>query len=179
MAIPNVPTPSANLSAVAAFARAASEQDSLLQMSDLGDPPPPSSLQPRLPSSRRTLTRALELAREAVQLDAANDNPEAAVKAYGLSVALLSEVMERVRRGEESTDNRRRGGKRRSSTAQEEEVRRLQSIVSISREGSFLEILSFQARHLCGSHEYPQHNLQHSSCSIQFPVLASRPCRQH
>ncbi|KAJ3501478.1 hypothetical protein NLJ89_g9320 [Agrocybe chaxingu] len=47
------------------------------------------------PSSRRALTRALELAREAVQLDSTNDNPEAAVNAYAQSVALLSEVMER------------------------------------------------------------------------------------
>jgi hypothetical protein len=81
-----------------------------------------------VPSSRRALTRALELAREAVQLDTMNDNPEAAVKAYGRSVALLSEVMERVRRGEESTESHRRR-RRRSVAAQEEEIRRLQNIV--------------------------------------------------
>jgi hypothetical protein len=81
------------------------------------------------PSSRRALTRALALAREAVQLDSTNDNPEAAVQAYARSVALLSEVMERVRRGEDSTtDGRRR--RRRSVAAQEDEIRRLQSIVS-------------------------------------------------
>ena len=81
------------------------------------------------PSSRRALTRALELAREAVQLDSTNDNPEAAVQAYARSVALLSEVMDRVRRGEESTtDGRRR--RRRSVAAQEDEIRRLQNIVS-------------------------------------------------
>jgi hypothetical protein len=81
------------------------------------------------PSSRRALTRALELAREAVQLDATNDDPHAAVIAYGRSVALLSEVMERVRRGEDTTDGRRKNGRRRSVVAQEEEVRRLKSIV--------------------------------------------------
>jgi hypothetical protein len=84
----------------------------------------------RQPSSRRALTRALELAREAVQLDSTNDNPEAAVQAYAQSVALLSEVMERVRRGDESTmDSRRR--RRRSVAAQEDEIRRLQNIVRL------------------------------------------------
>ncbi|KAH9898571.1 hypothetical protein C8Q73DRAFT_640821 [Cubamyces lactineus] len=79
------------------------------------------------PSSRRALTRALELAREAVKLDSTNDDPHGAVMAYARSVALLSEVMERVMRGEDSTD-RRRNGRRRSVVAQEEEVRRLKSI---------------------------------------------------
>ena len=84
----------------------------------------------RRPSSRRALTRALELAREAVRLDSTNDDPYAAVVAYGRSVALLSEVMERVIRGEESTEsNRKKSGRRRSVVAQEEEVRRLRSIV--------------------------------------------------
>lgn len=78
------------------------------------------------PSSRRALTRALELAREAVQLDATNDNPEAAVSAYAQSVALLSEVMERVRNGDDGS----RRSRRRSVAAQEEEIRRLKSIVS-------------------------------------------------
>lgn len=86
--------------------------------------------QPR-PSSRRALTRALELAREAVQLDSTNDDPHAAVLAYGRSVALLSEVMERVRRGEDTTERTKRNGRRRSVVAQEEEVRRLKSIVRI------------------------------------------------
>ncbi|KAF7319970.1 hypothetical protein MKEN_00780900 [Mycena kentingensis (nom. inval.)] len=106
---------------------------------ELEDPPPPSILnnsllaapdtrpEPRIPSSRRALTRALELAREAVQLDSTNEEPEAAVIAYARSVALLSEVMERVRRGEDSTE-RRRNGRPRSAVAQEEEVRRLQNI---------------------------------------------------
>lgn len=111
----------------------------------LSDPPPPSdrtsnrrsSLAPQnsnrsehRPSSRRALTRALELAREAVQLDSTNDNPVAAVNAYAQSVALLSEVMERVRSGEDSTDPHRRR-QRRSVSAQEKEVRRLQNIVSL------------------------------------------------
>ncbi|KAI0778015.1 hypothetical protein BD413DRAFT_466209 [Trametes elegans] len=80
------------------------------------------------PSSRRALTRALELAREAVRLDSTNDDPHGAVMAYARSVALLSEVMERVMRGEDSTESRRRNGRRRSVVAQEEEVRRLKSI---------------------------------------------------
>ena len=119
-----------------------------LSMSDpLSDPPPqsylPASTQNRRsslapqntnrsehrPSSRRALTRALELAREAVQLDSTNDNPVAAVNAYAQSVALLSEVMERVRNGEDSTESNRRR-QRRSISAQEKEVRRLQNIVS-------------------------------------------------
>ncbi|KAH9944537.1 uncharacterized protein BXZ73DRAFT_97021 [Epithele typhae] len=84
------------------------------------------------PSSRRALTRALELAREAVKLDSTNDDPYGAVMAYAKSVALLSEVMERVMRGEDSTEShRRKNGRRRSVVAQEEEVRRLKSIVSI------------------------------------------------
>jgi hypothetical protein len=91
----------------------------------------PPSDHPR-PSSRRTLTRALELAKEAVKLDSTNNDPFGAVIAYGRSVALLSEVMERVRRGEDSAESphRRRNGRRRSVVAQEEEVRRLKSIVN-------------------------------------------------
>lgn len=86
----------------------------------------------RRPSSRSALTRALELARQAVQLDSTNDDPYGAVQAYGRSVALLSEVMERVMRGEDSSENgRRRNGRRRSVVAQEEEVRRLKAIVSL------------------------------------------------
>lgn len=94
--------------------------------------PPETRPETRVPSPRRALTRALELAREAVQLDSMNDNPELAVAAYGRSVALLSEVMERVKRGEESTESssRRKSGRRRSVFAQEDEIRRLQAIVS-------------------------------------------------
>lgn len=94
------------------------------------DPPSTSASNERRPSSRRALTRALELAREAVRLDSTNDDPYAAVAAYGRSVSLLSEVMERVMRGEDTTEShRRRNGRRRSVVAQEEEVRRLRSIV--------------------------------------------------
>lgn len=94
-------------------------------------PPEPRAPAEARPSSRRALTRALELAREAVKLDSTNDDPYAAVMAYGRSVSLLSEVMERVRRGEDSTEStRKRNGRRRSVVAQEEEVRRLKSIVS-------------------------------------------------
>ncbi|KAL5519003.1 hypothetical protein ACEPAH_686 [Sanghuangporus vaninii] len=81
---------------------------------------------PSRPSSRRALTRALELAREAVRLDSTNDDPHGAIRAYGESVALLNEVMERVMRGEDT--ERRRNGRRRSIVAQEEELRRLRSI---------------------------------------------------
>jgi hypothetical protein len=78
------------------------------------------------------LTKALELAREAVKLDSTNDDPYGAVVAYGKSVALLSKVMERVINGEDSSEAvRRRGGRRRSVVAQEEEVRRLKAIVRI------------------------------------------------
>ncbi|KZT06803.1 uncharacterized protein LAESUDRAFT_812489 [Laetiporus sulphureus 93-53] len=81
------------------------------------------------PSPRRALTKALELAREAVRLDSTNDDPYGAVVAYGQSVALLSEVMERVMRGEDSTEShRKQNGRRRSVVAQEEEVKRLKSI---------------------------------------------------
>jgi hypothetical protein len=92
-------------------------------------PPPERSR----PSSRRALTKALELAREAVRLDSTNDDPYGAVVAYGKSVALLSKVMERVMSGEDSNDSvRRRGGRRRSVVAQEEEVRRLKAIVRLT-----------------------------------------------
>jgi len=140
---------------------------------DLSDPPPPSMLpastssafpppepsptrpthlepestssRPRQPSSRRALTRALELAREAVELDSTNDNPEAAVAAYGRSVALLSEVMERVRRGEDSTESsRRRSGRKRTAEAQEEEVARLQTIVSCHQRSFISYILKIR-----------------------------------
>lgn len=95
-------------------------------------PPEPRPPSEKRPSSRSALTKALELARQAVQLDSRNDDPYGAVLAYSKSVALLSEVMERVMRGEDSTESHRRGsGRRRSVVAQEEEVRRLKSIVSL------------------------------------------------
>lgn len=75
------------------------------------------------------MTAALELAQEAVRIDSAGDEPLAAIAAYGKSVALLSEVMERVMRGE-GAERRRAGVRRRSDAAREDEVRRLKSIVS-------------------------------------------------
>lgn len=154
------PSASANLAAVAAFSQnrhanyASSASSSVDNLSDspprsmlrsgarspttndivpdrlLLSPPEPRTSEPR-PSSRRALTKALELAREAVKLDSTNDDPYGAVLAYGKSVALLSEVMERVMRGEDSTEvPRKKNGRRRSVVAQEEEVRRLKSIVS-------------------------------------------------
>ena len=156
---PSIPIPSLPPRAIrsSSFAKppAATHPLSMFPISDaLSDPPPQSylpvatsssdriqnrrsSLAPQnpnraeqhRPSSRRALTRALELAREAVQLDSTNDNPVAAVNAYAQSVALLSEVMERVRNGEDSTESNRRR-QRRSISAQEKEVRRLQNIVS-------------------------------------------------
>ena len=149
---PSIPIPSLPPRAIRSFANPSAPL-SMSSISDaLSDPPPPSqlptatsssdrnqnrrsSLAPQnpnrsehRPSSRRALTRALELAREAVQLDSTNDNPVAAVNAYAQSVALLSEVMERVRNGEDSTESNRRR-QRRSISAQEKEVRRLQNIV--------------------------------------------------
>ncbi|KAJ7648686.1 hypothetical protein DFH06DRAFT_1209332 [Mycena polygramma] len=54
------------------------------------------------------LARALDLAREAVQLDSTTEQPQAAIAAYGRSVALLREVI--------------------ASADREEEIRRLQNI---------------------------------------------------
>lgn len=83
------------------------------------------------PSSRRALTKALELAQEAVRIDATGDDPQGAVVAYARSVALLNEVMERVMRGEDTDAARRRNpGRRKSVVAKEDEARRLRSIVS-------------------------------------------------
>lgn len=83
------------------------------------------------PSSRRALTKALELAQEAVRIDATGDDPQGAVVAYARSVALLNEVMERVMRGEDTDAARRKNtGRRKSVVAKEDEARRLRSIVS-------------------------------------------------
>ena len=103
-----------------------------LALSPRGSQPPAERSRP---SSRRALTKALELAREAVKLDSTNDDPYGAVVAYGKSVALLSKVMERVINGEDTSESvRRKGGRRRSVVAQEEEVRRLKAIVrTVSR----------------------------------------------
>ena len=113
------------------------------------------------PSSRRALTKALELAREAVKLDSTNDDPFGAVVAYGKSVALLSKVMERVMSGEDSTDSiRRRGGRRRSVVAQEEEVRRLKAIVCLTRRRTF----TFRS-----SHEFSS---QHDTYADRMNILS-------
>jgi hypothetical protein len=80
-------------------------------------------------TSRRALTEALRLAQEAVLLDSQNEDPIAAFRAYARSVILLSEVMERVIRGEHDTG--RRNGRAQTEIAREEEVRRLRAIVSL------------------------------------------------
>ena len=85
--------------------------------------------QQQRPSSRRALTRALELAQEAVRIDATGEDPHGAVYAYAKSVALLNEVMERVMRGEDTESSRRRNSTRRTAVAREDEARRLRSIV--------------------------------------------------
>lgn len=191
------PSASANLAAVAAFSQhrhaeyASSAASSVDNLSDspprsmlragarspvtsdivpdrlLLSPPEPRSAEPR-PSSRRALTKALELAREAVKLDSTNDDPYGAVLAYGKSVALLSEVMERVMRGEDSTETRRKNGRRRSVVAQEEEVRRLKSIVSAVQSCSLCSVISRSnpssvARYVCGSNEHPKLDIQHTA----------------
>lgn len=85
------------------------------------------------PSSRRMLTRALELARDAVQLDSRLDDPHGAIVGYGKSVCLLQEVMRRVMAGVDSTESRQRNEQRRRNVvAQEEEMRRLRALVGLS-----------------------------------------------
>jgi hypothetical protein len=78
-------------------------------------------------SSKRALTEALRLAQEAVLLDSQNEDPIAAFRAYSRSVTLLSEVMERVIRGEH--DSGRRSGRAQIELAREDEARRLKNIV--------------------------------------------------
>ncbi|KAG8901205.1 hypothetical protein FRB99_005479 [Tulasnella sp. 403] len=97
------------------------------QMAYLQPMSPPSASSGR-PSSRRALTRALELAQEAVRIDATGEDPQAAVMAYAKSVALLNEVMERVMRGEDTESSRRKSSSRKSVVAKEDEARRLRSI---------------------------------------------------
>lgn len=79
-------------------------------------------------SSKDLLRMSIEHAHEAVKLDSNNENPEAAVAAYAQSAVLLSEVMERIRKGEYYSANRmHRPG---SAATQEDKLRRLQNIVS-------------------------------------------------
>lgn len=87
------------------------------------------------PSSRRALVAALSLAQEAVKLDTAGNDPQAAIDAYARSVVLLREVMSRVSSGESASGANDTNGKAtsRSLTPREEEVRRLKSIVSQSK----------------------------------------------
>jgi hypothetical protein len=82
---------------------------------------------PASPGSRQTLIRALDLARQAVEIDGRMDDPHGAIVAYARSVALLSQVMQRVMAGKDSTETGL--GRRRSVVAREEEIRRLRSIV--------------------------------------------------
>ena len=171
------PGVSSRLSAVMAFSRQVSRTPSpsvpvldantinqTVDMQNQHPNPPirgPSQSTATRPSSRRALTAALELAQEAVRLDTTNDDPIGAIQAYSRSVALLSEVMERVMRGEDTSDtgrDRRRSGRRRSVVAKEEEVRRLKSIVSPPAsslfQASFLMISI--ARYVCRPYEHPQ-----------------------
>lgn len=201
---PTIPIPSLPPRAIrsSSFAKPPAAPLSMSSISDaLSDPPPQSqlpaatsssdrnqnrrsSLAPQnpnrsehRPSSRRALTRALELAREAVQLDSTNDNPVAAVNAYAQSVALLSEVMERVRNGEDSTESNRRR-QRRSISAQEKEVRRLQNIVRwfSSRLEQLHSPVSILARYLRRSNEYFEHHLQHSCSTLPYNISL---CQYH
>ncbi|KAH8797983.1 hypothetical protein DL96DRAFT_1824734 [Flagelloscypha sp. PMI_526] len=61
-------------------------------------PNPKSPFHPKSRSQRRVLTRALDIAREAVELDGIGEDYEATVKAYGRSLALLGEFMEILRK---------------------------------------------------------------------------------
>ncbi|KAK7694485.1 hypothetical protein QCA50_001671 [Cerrena zonata] len=134
---------------------------------------PPETRPPaeKRPSSRSALTKALELARQAVQLDSRNDDPYGAVLAYSKSVALLSEVMERVMRGEDSSESHRRGsGRRRSVVAQEEEVRRLKSIHDTYADR--MNILS-----LIYNIPLPVHSLSsgYASSSVSVSTVSTQP----
>lgn len=114
--------------------------------STVGRPSPAASVNPTSPlspprqsgtrpSSRRALVAALSLAQEAVKLDTAGNDPQAAVDAYARSVVLLREVMSRVSSGESASSSSTPNGQSssRSLTPREEEVRRLKSIVSQSQ----------------------------------------------
>lgn len=68
-------------------------------------------------SSKRALTRSLELAKEAVRLDSTNADPHAAIQYYSESVSLLNEIIERMMRNA-------------NGIAAQTELMRLRSIVS-------------------------------------------------
>ncbi|KAF9257191.1 hypothetical protein L218DRAFT_132831 [Marasmius fiardii PR-910] len=76
-----------------------------LSNSSSSSPAPTVTAASRPFSSRRALTRALEFAREAVQLDSTNEHPDLAVQAFGKSLALLGEVMKRRGAQERGTED--------------------------------------------------------------------------
>jgi hypothetical protein len=79
---------------------------------------------PKVPSSRRLLTRSLEFARKAVRLDSMGDQPKGAIQAYSCSLTLLNEVLERIKReGKKAVSHHRR---RQRGV---DEMQRLQNIV--------------------------------------------------
>ncbi|KAH9484740.1 hypothetical protein JR316_0001640 [Psilocybe cubensis] len=94
---------------------------------------------------------SLEHARDAVDLDSSSENVEAAVAGYALSVALISEVMERVR-----AEN---------STAKEENLIRLQNLHDTY--GDRMSILCLI------------HNLQKPEISYQAAILLTANHTDH
>lgn len=112
------------------------------------------------PSIRQTLTTSLELAKQAVLLDCSNGNPEEIVAAYTRSMALLSEVIERISSKPYEGRN--------AAAELEEELRRLQTIVSACnlQQGAamFNESLCSPARYVCRSREHPRYHLWPICC---------------
>ncbi|KAJ7143009.1 hypothetical protein C8R44DRAFT_761540 [Mycena epipterygia] len=84
----------------------------------------PAASAPSKRFSRSKLTRSLEIAREAVQFDSAND-PKAAISSYGRALALLREVISRS----DSEESRTEIVPRRRASAKEE-ANRLQTIAN-------------------------------------------------
>jgi len=113
----------------------------------------------------RTLRRALKLAHEAVQFDSKNGYPEAAVNAYAQSVALLSEVIERVRNVKDSANTRK------SFAPPEDEIKRLQAIVSPSQYPFCYtsQLWTNLAWYLYGPNQHSTHYLQHTCCAQSTP----------
>jgi hypothetical protein len=87
--------------------------------------PPVDMTSPASPGARQTLIRALDLARQAVEIDGRIDDSHGAIITYARRsvAALLSKVMQRIMPGKDSTGTGL--GRRRSVVAQEEEIRRL------------------------------------------------------
>ena len=114
-------------------------------------------------SPRRALTRALELAREAVRLDSTNADPASTIRAYSLSVALLDEVIERRKRGPEHTA---RSGRSSNAVSREEEINRLKKIVRFHEHSHRAATDRFlSARHLRPENACLEHDVQHSCCA--------------